>query len=225
MGIISRFKSIMESNINATLDKLEDPSKLVDQALRDLNEDLVKVKKETASVMAEEKRCQRAVIELNNEMDNYNKAIKASLLAGNEDDARVLIAKKNEKQVELDSINQALKVAQSNSQKMRDMHDKLVSDINTLNRRRQTIKSQVAMAEVQKRVNKVSSSINTASSLDQFSRMEAKAQNMLDSALSEAELNAQKDDTQGLLDKYNGVNTDQSVEDEINKLKSELGLE
>ena len=225
MGIISRFKSIMESNINATLDKLEDPSKLVDQALRDLNEDLVKVKKETASVMAEEKRCQRAFIELNNEMDNYNKAIKASLLAGNEDDARVLIAKKNEKQVELDSINQALKVAQANSQKMRDMHDKLVSDINTLNRRRQTIKSQVAMAEVQKRVNKVSSSINTASSLDQFSRMEAKAQNMLDSALSEAELNAQKDDTQGLLDKYNGVNTDQSVEDEINRLKSELGLE
>ena len=225
MGIISRFKSIMESNINATLDKLEDPSKLVDQALRDLNEDLVKVKKETASVMAEEKRCQRAFIELNNEMDNYNKAIKASLLAGNEDDARVLIAKKNEKQVELDSINQALKVAQANSQKMRDMHDKLVSDINTLNRRRQTIKSQVAMAEVQKRVNKVSSSINTASSLDQFNRMEAKAQNMLDSALSEAELNAQKDDTQGLLDKYNGVNTDQSVEDEINKLKSELGLE
>lgn len=225
MGIISRFKSIMESNINATLDKLEDPSKLVDQALRDLNEDLVKVKKETASVMAEEKRCQRAFIELNNEMDNYNKAIKASLLAGNEDDARVLIAKKNEKQVELDSINQALKVAQANSQKMRDMHDKLVSDINTLNRRRQTIKSQVAMAEVQKRVNKVSSSINTASSLDQFSRMEAKAQNMLDSALSEAELNAQKDDTQDLLDKYSGNNTDQAIEDEISKLKAELGLE
>lgn len=225
MGIISRFKSIMESNINATLDKLEDPSKLVDQALRDLNEDLVKVKKETASVMAEEKRCQRSVIDLNNEMDNYNKAIKASLLAGNEDDARVLIAKKNEKQVELDSINQALKVAQANSQKMRDMHDKLVSDINTLNRRRQKIKSQVAMAEVQKRVNKVSSSINTASSLDQFSRMEAKAQNMLDSALSEAELNAQKDDTQDLLDKYSGNNTDQAVEDEISRLKAELGLE
>ena len=225
MGIISRFKSIMESNINATLDKLEDPSKLVDQALRDLNEDLVKVKKETASVMAEEKRCQRAVIELSNEMDNYNKAIKASLLAGNEDDARVLIAKKNEKQLELDSANQAFKVAQSNSQKMKEMHDKLVSDISTLNRRRQTIKSQVAMAEAQKRVNEISSSINTASSLDQFNRMEAKAQNMLDSALSEAELNAQKDDTQDLLDKYSGNNTGQAVEDEISKLKAELGLE
>lgn len=225
MGIISRFKSIMESNINATLDKLEDPSKLVDQALRDLNEDLVKVKKETASVMAEEKRCQRAVIEINNEMDNYNKAIKASLLAGNEDDARVLIAKKNEKQLELDSANQSLKVAQANSQKMKEMHDKLVSDISTLNRRRQTIKSQVAMAEAQKRVNEISSSINTASSLDQFNRMEAKAQNMLDSALSEAELNAQKDDTQDLLNKYSGNNTDQAVEDEISKLKAELGLE
>lgn len=53
MGIISRFKDIMSANINALLDKMEDPEKMVDQYLRNLESDLGKVKQETASVMAD----------------------------------------------------------------------------------------------------------------------------------------------------------------------------
>ena len=43
MSILARFKTIMSSNINAMLDKMEDPSKMIDQLLRDLNDDLGKV--------------------------------------------------------------------------------------------------------------------------------------------------------------------------------------
>ena len=57
MGILKRFKDIMSSNINALLDKAEDPEKMIDQYLRDHQEDLRKVKSETATVMAEEQRC------------------------------------------------------------------------------------------------------------------------------------------------------------------------
>lgn len=60
MGILSRFKTIMESNINALLDKAEDPVKMADQLARDLEKDLGEVKAETAAVMAEEKRAKRA---------------------------------------------------------------------------------------------------------------------------------------------------------------------
>ena len=59
MGIISRFKDIMSANINALLDKMEDPEKMVDQYLRNLESDLGKVKQETASVMADEQRAKR----------------------------------------------------------------------------------------------------------------------------------------------------------------------
>ena len=55
MGILKRFKDIMSSNINALLDKAEDPEKMIDQYLRDLQEDLRKVKSETATVMADRK--------------------------------------------------------------------------------------------------------------------------------------------------------------------------
>ena len=51
MGILTRFKDIMSANINALLDKCEDPEKMIDQYMRNLESDLGKVKAETASVM------------------------------------------------------------------------------------------------------------------------------------------------------------------------------
>ena len=59
-NILERFNTIIKSNINALLDKAEDPAKMIDQYLLDLRESLAEVKKETAGVMAEEARCRRA---------------------------------------------------------------------------------------------------------------------------------------------------------------------
>ena len=64
MGILQRFKDIMASNINALLDKAEDPEKMIDQTLRNLTKDLAEVKKETAAVMADEQRCKRELDEV-----------------------------------------------------------------------------------------------------------------------------------------------------------------
>ena len=58
-NILDRFSTIIKSNINALLDKAEDPAKMIDQYLLDLRENLAEVKKETAGVMAEESRCRR----------------------------------------------------------------------------------------------------------------------------------------------------------------------
>ena len=55
MGILTRFTDIMKSNINALLDKCEDPAKMIDQTLRDLREDLAEVKKETANIIPMQK--------------------------------------------------------------------------------------------------------------------------------------------------------------------------
>ena len=56
-GIIKRFSDIMSANLNALLDKAEDPEKMIDQYLRNLESDLGKVKAETASVILILKRC------------------------------------------------------------------------------------------------------------------------------------------------------------------------
>ena len=68
MGIIQRFTDIMSANINALLDKAEDPAKMIDQYLRNLESDLGKVKAETAAVMAEETRSKRELQECEEEI-------------------------------------------------------------------------------------------------------------------------------------------------------------
>lgn len=55
MGILSRFSDIMKANINDMLDKCEDPSKMVDQTLRELKEDLAEVKKKPQELWQKKK--------------------------------------------------------------------------------------------------------------------------------------------------------------------------
>ena len=75
-GILERFKTIMASNINAVLDKMEDPEKMIDQYLRDMEKDLGSVKAETVAVMAQESAAKRKVSECEDEikkMESYAK--------------------------------------------------------------------------------------------------------------------------------------------------------
>ena len=73
MGILTRFRDIMSANINALLDKAEDPEKMIDQCLRNLNSDLGKVKSETAAIMAEEQRAKRVLDECKEEIDEMQR--------------------------------------------------------------------------------------------------------------------------------------------------------
>ena len=81
MGILSRFKDIMSSNINALLDKMEDPEKMIDQYLRNLESDLGKVKAETAAIMAEETRAKRELDECVAEVEKMQNYAQKDVLA------------------------------------------------------------------------------------------------------------------------------------------------
>lgn len=223
MGILSRFKDIMSSNINAMLDKMEDPAKMVDQYIRDISDDLGKVKAETAGVMAEEQRQKRLLEECQAEIDKYQKYAARAVQEGNDDDARAFLTRKNELAASLPGLEQAYALAKDNAAKMRQMHDKLESELNELTARRDAIKAKVAVAKTQEKINKIDETISSAAgSISAFERMEAKADRMLDTANAMAELN--KDSNEELKDleaKYDRKSAD--VEDELAKLKAELG--
>lgn len=224
MGILTRFKDIMSSNINALLDKAEDPEKMIDQCLRNLNSDLGKVKSETATIMAEEQRAKRTLDECNEEitkMQNY--AVKA-IEAGNDDDAKKFLEKKASLTGKLADLQQSYDMAKTNATHMREMHDKLVKDIGELEARKDMIKGKIAVAKTQERINNIGSSINSANnSISAFDRMEEKAERMLDKANAMAELNtSSSNDIEDLTEKYsNGSNAD--IDAELAALKANLG--
>ncbi len=224
MGIISRFTTIMKANINDLLDRCENPAKMVDQTLRELNESLAEVKKETAGIMAEEQRCKRNYDTVLAEIDKWTNYAKKAIEAGNDDDAREFLAKKQQVESALADAKQTYDIAAENAGKMRQMHDKLVSDISILESRREMIKAKVAVAKIQAKVNEVTSRTNVNGTIAAFERMEAKADRMLDSANAMAELNAAPVDTaSALAKKYDSGTVSSSVDAELAALKAELG--
>ena len=224
-GILQRFKDIMSSNINALLDKAEDPEKMIDQYLRNLESDLGKVKAETASVMAEETRTKRQLDECQEEINKMQSYAEKAVMAGNDDDAKQFLAKKQELGRNLEVYQTAYNQAKANAEQMRQMHDKLVGDIAELNSRRDAIKAKVKMAKTQQTINKIGASVAGAKgNLDAFSRMEAKADRMLDEANAMSELNAPKDDSvDSLAAKYDSMSSAPAVDDELAALKAQLG--
>ncbi|MEI3232207.1 MAG: PspA/IM30 family protein [Gordonibacter pamelaeae] len=82
---MDRFSDIAKANVNDLLDQCEDPSKMIDQYLRDLTEDLIEVKQETAGVMAEETRTKRLVDENVGQIARFAGLARKALAAGNED--------------------------------------------------------------------------------------------------------------------------------------------
>lgn len=224
MGILNRFKDIMSANINAILDKCENPEKMIDEYMRQVVEQLADVKKETAGVMAEEKRCKREVDENAEQIEKYDQLARKALTAGNEEDAKTFLAKKQEYVNNGVDLQKSYEVAKANATKMKEMHDKLTKDVQELEQRRKNVKSKVAVAKTQEKLNKVSSSMGTASdAMNAFERMEQKADNMLDRANSTAELNEGVGaGIESLEDKYN--NPSASVDEELEKLKKEMGM-
>ena len=226
MGVLQRFTDIMASNINALLDKAEDPEKMIDQTLRNLREDLAEVKKETANVMANEKAAKRKFDEAAEEVTKYEKAAKNAVAAGNDGDARTLLTKKQQLSVTLGEYEKTYNMAHDNAEKMRQMHDKLVGDIQSLEDRRDMIKAKVATAKAREHMNKmVAGAHDSASSIEAFNRMEAKADKMLDAAEAVSELNeAPKDTAADLADKY-ANSSDSDIDAELAALKASLGKE
>ena len=224
MGIIARFKDIMTANINALLDKCEDPSKMIDEYMRQVTEQLAEVKKETASIMAEEKRTARLVEENKEQIAKYDGLARKALTAGNEGDAKVFLEKKQQYEASGADLEKSYAVAHENAVKMRQMHDKLTNDLKSLEQRRTNVKAKVAVSKTQEKINKVTGSMDAASgSMRAFERMEEKADRMLDEANAVAELNEEPADAASELEaKYAGSSA--SVDEALEKMKQEMGL-
>ena len=226
-SILGRFKDIMSANINSLLDKMENPEKMIDQYVRNMERDLNSVKSETAAVMAQESAAKRKVVECEDEIKKMDTYARKALKSGNESDAKLFLEKKATLQTKLESLNNDKEVATQNALKMREMHDKLASDIQTLSAKRSEIKAKMKMAKTSERISSLSGA-GPNGNVSAFNAMEEKANRMIDEANAKMELNMPKSDgIDDLMKKYdnNSSETSSAVDAELEKMKKEMGLE
>lgn len=226
MGILSRIKDILDSNVNAILNECEDPAKMADQMLLNAKRDLAEVRRETQSVIADRKEAERKLHELEADLREAEASAKNALKIGDEVSARQILERKAALSSNLAAYRSNYERAVEAETQMRLGHDKLVTDIEQMEIRRDSVRSINSQAKAQERINRaVSKAGKRAGSMEVFDRMEEKAARMLDEAQAGAELSLGSS-TDELIKRYGtGGAGSADVEDELARLKAEIGGE
>lgn len=201
MGILSRFKEIMRVNVNALLERTEDPAKTVDDYMRTLSSDLGQVKAETTSVLADEQRAKRALDECGAEVKKLQRYAEKAAEAGEEENARKFLERKAALQEKLSQLQAAYDQAAVNAANMKQMQEKLAADLSGLEARHAELKGKMAAAKIQQGLNDGSSAASGAGAA--FAVMEEQANRALDEATALAELRAgtKEEDLDVLMDR------------------------
>ena len=94
MGIFTRFRDIVSSNINAMLDSAEDPEKLIKLMIREMEDTLVELKASCAGIMAERKKMERRMEELSEREKHWDHRARLAVEKGRDDLAREALVEK-----------------------------------------------------------------------------------------------------------------------------------
>lgn len=104
MGIFTRFRDIISSNINAILDKAEDPEKLIKLMIREMEDTLVEIKAACAGAMASSKKVQRQLDALHERIRYWEEKAEIAVKKGRDDLAREALIEKRRFTNRLDGL-------------------------------------------------------------------------------------------------------------------------
>jgi len=220
MGILSRFKDIMASNINALLDKAEDPEKMIDDYMRQLNSDMGKVKAETASVLADEQRAKRVLDECRAEIRKLLNYAEKAVESGDEEKALKFLERKAIQAEKQNQLQVAYDAASANALSMKRMQEKIALDMGQLEVRRVHLKEKIAATKAQQQLNSRGGSLGASGSV--LDAMEEKVNQAYNEAVALAELRAEpKDDLDDLIAELE-KSMNANPEDELAAMKDQI---
>lgn len=146
MGIFSRLNTVIKSNLNALVDKAEDPEKLIGQTIIDMKAEMKKAKRELVSTLGAAKRLDKEAKELDEEVARWEKKAILALKTGDDELARAALKQKaRTKKKAQDARSRAAQQARQ-ADEMKDTLEKVEQKVEDLEARQKSLASQVRKA-------------------------------------------------------------------------------
>ena len=210
MGILDRIRTVLKSNINALISKAEDPEKMLNQLIMDMNEQLLEAKKQVAMSIADEKKLERQALENKTQGDEWEKKAMLAVKAGKDDLAKEALVRKQEYDGYAASFQKEYDSQHTSVEQLKDALRQLQAKIEEASRKKNLLIARAKRAEAQKQIQQTMGSLSANSSFDTFDRMAQKVDQI------EAEAEALKE--------IGSVTADQKLEDKFKELEaSEAG--
>lgn len=213
MGVFSRFKDIVNSNINTILDKAEDPEKMLKLMMQEMEDTLIELKSSCAAAMAQSVRLKSKYKDNEALVNRWQQRAELAVQKGCDNLAReALIEKKNSvancarQKNEIDNLDE---IINQNKAEIHQLEDKLEQSRSKL----KLLQQKARQAEEEK---KMQSSMHYNAEF-KFDNLEQK----IDRMTAENELNRKKDT---LDDKFKQMEVNDEIENELNELKKREGI-
>lgn len=215
MGIFTRFKDIINSNMNSMLDKAEDPEKMIKMMIREIEDTLVELKASCAGVIASKKKVQRSLDSASGHMEQWNARAELAVAKGRDDLAREALVEKRRFSSIIDSLETELiehsALVDQYQEDIRQLEDKLRS---SREKQRMLVQRHIH-AKRKKQAQEDIRRMDNYDTLAKFDQMESRIEQM------EAEADLVNYGVKTSLDEqFEEIIMDDDIEKELQRLKS-----
>jgi phage shock protein A len=174
MGLFDRVGRLMKANINDMVSKAEDPEKILEQAILEMQENLVKMRQGVAQAIASQKRTEQQYNQNLVESNNWQKRAELALQKGDENLAREALVRKKSFQDSANSLKQSLDGQTGQVDTLKRNLVQIESKLSEAKTKKEMLKARARAAKAQEQLQGMMQGVSSTSAMAAFERMEEK---------------------------------------------------
>jgi phage shock protein A len=188
MGFFDRLSRLFRANANAVISSMEDPSKILDQSVEDMQRDLVKLRQAVATAIASQKRIQNQAEQADAQAKTWYERAELALKKGEESLAREALSRRKTYQDTATALNGQLQSQSGQVEQLKKSLLQLESKIAEAKTKKDMLKARAQAAQAQEQLQSAVSGLGTDNAMAAFERMEEKVQSLEARSQAAAEL-------------------------------------
>ncbi len=219
MGLFDRISRVVRANLNDVVSKAEDPEKILEQSIIDMQEDLVQLRQAVARSIAAQKRTQQQYNQAQTEANNWQQRAQLAIQKGDENLAREALVRKKTHAETAGTLKTSLDQQTTQVDALKRNLIALESKISEAKTKKDMLKARAQAAKANEQLQNTVGRLGTSTAMGAFERMEEKVLELEARSQSAQELTGN-----ALEEQFAMLESGNDVDDELAALKAQMSL-